>query len=110
MPHMVIHRGSDGEPRYDEVDEVADAARLVERLRNEQGVEHARIFRLEEVHFEFRPYFRVEVHGTPQPSPSETPGAAAVDTGRSPSPEPSPDEVDLGVDGNGGARRGLFGR
>ncbi|MEL7156228.1 MAG: hypothetical protein AAFN30_06480 [Actinomycetota bacterium] len=30
-------------------------------MRNEDGVEHARIFRLEEVVFEYRPYFRVEL-------------------------------------------------
>ncbi len=58
---MVIYRGSDGSPGYHQTDDVHDAVSFVEKLRNDEGVEHARIFRLEEMNFEYRPYFRVEL-------------------------------------------------
>ncbi|MFT7599744.1 MAG: hypothetical protein ACI8TP_002680 [Acidimicrobiales bacterium] len=61
MSHMVIYRGTDGKPGYHQTDDIHDAVTFVEQLRNDNGVEHARIFRLEEVNFEYRPYFRVEL-------------------------------------------------
>ena len=70
MSHMVIYRGSDGKPGYHQVDDIHDAVSFVEEMRNNEGVDHARIFRLEEVNFEFKPYYRVEI--------GEGTGAAAV--------------------------------
>ncbi len=61
MSHMVIYRGSDGKPGYHQTDDIHDAVGFVERMRNDSGVEHARIFRLEEVVFEYKPYYRVEL-------------------------------------------------
>lgn len=61
MSHMVIYRGSDGKPGYHQTDDIHDAVGFVESMRNEQGVEHARIFRLEEVVFQYKPYYRVEL-------------------------------------------------
>ena len=58
---MVIYRGADGKPGYHQTDEIHDAVGYVERIRNQEGVEHARIFRLEEVVFEYHPYFRVQL-------------------------------------------------
>ena len=61
MSHMVIYSGPDGQPGYHEADEIGQAITYVERLRNNEGVEQARIFRMEEVGFEFRPYYKVEI-------------------------------------------------
>ena len=58
---MVIYRGVDGKPGYHQTDDIHDAVGFVEQMRNEEGVQHARIFRLEEVVFEYRPYYRVEL-------------------------------------------------
>jgi hypothetical protein len=58
---MVIYSGPDGQPGYHEADEIGQAITYVERLRNNEGVEQARIFRMEEVGFEFRPYYKVEI-------------------------------------------------
>ncbi|MDH4277006.1 MAG: hypothetical protein OEW83_02855 [Acidimicrobiia bacterium] len=58
---MVIYRGSDGKPGYHQTDDIHDAVGFVEQMRNDQGVEHARIFRLEEVVFQYKPYYRVEL-------------------------------------------------
>src|SRR4051794_22581091 len=64
---MVIFRGGDGKPGYHQVDELSEAIHHVEHLRNNEGIDHAQIFQMEEVTFEFRPYFRVEV-GTSSPA------------------------------------------
>jgi hypothetical protein len=61
---MVIYSGPDGQPGYHEADEIGQAITYVERLRNNEGVEQARIFRMEEVGFEFRPYYKVEIPET----------------------------------------------
>jgi hypothetical protein len=61
MSYLVIAHETTGGPSYREVDGLDEATRMVEQLRNEEGVEHARICRLEDVSFEFRPYFRVQV-------------------------------------------------
>lgn len=90
MSHMVIYRGPDGKPGYHQTDGIHDAVGYVEQLRNDSGVEQARIFRLEEVQFEYRPYFRVELvagepalaSGTSAPAVgigSDTPAEVFVD-------------------------------
>lgn len=134
---MVIYRGTDGSPGYHQADEVHDAVAFVEQLRNDQGVEEAKIFRMEQVTFEYRPYFRVELtaSGPSLAAPAATPAVAAapaappaaapvtevVEASETAAPEvsiPNP-SVPTGIptaapagDSNGdvGARRGLFGR
>jgi hypothetical protein len=133
MSHMVIYRGTDGSPGYHQADEVHDAVAFVEQLRNDQGVEEAKIFRMEQVTFEYRPYFRVELTASgpslaaPPATPAVTAAPAAapatdvVETAETAAPDvavsnPSvptviPTAAPAG-DSNGdvGARRGLFGR
>jgi hypothetical protein len=125
---MVSYRDSEGKQSYHETEELNDAIAYVEHLRNDEAVDHARIFKTDEVSFEFRPYFRVEVAAAAPPPPPPAgwvppPADAAVDA---PAPAPTDDERDpLAVAwaaserpedrfdesvaaGNG--RRGLFGR
>ncbi|MEZ5225542.1 MAG: hypothetical protein R2710_02420 [Acidimicrobiales bacterium] len=73
MSHMVIYRGTDGKPAYHEVEDIHDAVQYVEQLRNDQGVEHATIHRMEQVNFEYRPYFRVELRSGPASSSAVAP-------------------------------------
>ena len=86
MSHMVIFQTPDGNPGYNQFESLEEAVRFVEKLRNEQHVETARMFALEEVRFDFRPYFRVELDppmvgpGSTDPSPS-----TAADTEAAPS-------------------------
>lgn len=61
MSHMVIFQTPDGNPGYNQFESLEEAVRFVEKLRNEQSVETARMFALEEVKFDYRPYYRVEV-------------------------------------------------
>ncbi len=58
---MVIFQTPDGNPGYNQFESLEEAVRFVEKLRNEQSVETARMFALEEVKFEFKSYFRVEL-------------------------------------------------
>lgn len=64
MSHMVIYRKLDGKPGFEQSDSLDQAIRFVERLRNDDGVESARIYRLEQVEFSFEPFFRVRVDGS----------------------------------------------
>ena len=78
MSHMVIFRTPEGKPGYQPAETVQDAVQVVERLRNEEGVENVRIFRLEEVQFELRPYYKVELAGAgaSEDAPAESPAPA----------------------------------
>jgi len=124
---------ADGQAAWHRVGDVGEATAFVEHLRNAEGVDAPRIFRLEPVAFEWRPYYRAEV-GTapsftatvvpdpvPAPAPAAGPAPAVEPAPRSPwlavAPEPAVDEADPGPDagaeaGDGPtlARRGLFGR
>jgi hypothetical protein len=61
---MVIFQSSEGTPGYHQTESLDDAVRFVESLRNDQNVEQARIFRMEEIPFEFQSYYRVELGKT----------------------------------------------
>ena len=126
---MVSYRDSDGQQQYHETDELGEAIAYVEHLRNDEAVDHARIFKLDEVSFEFRPYFRVEI--AERAAPTAPPAAEAQPAGWTPPADaPADDEAsDMERDplaaawaasdrpedhvesvGAGMGRRGLFGR
>ena len=135
---MVIFQTPDGNPGYNQFESLEEAVRFVEKLRNEQGVETARMFALEEVKFEFKSYFRVELDplmvgpGTDAPasngtdSPFGGPPRAESSGFAPPAPvEPPPIAEPAGVgapppptfmtvpgddQGEHTTRRGLFGR
>jgi hypothetical protein len=121
---MVSYRGANGEQSYHETDELNEAIAYVEHLRNNEAVDHAQIFKLDEVSFEFRPYFRVEIAGAapaPETTADSTPWLASAqaedaadDADRDPlvsawvaseRPEDRDESVPAGM-----GRRGLFGR
>ena len=131
MSHMVVYRGTDGSPGYHQADEVHDAVAFVEQLRNEEGVEEAKIFRMEQVTFEYKPYFRVELTssepsltaGAAKPAVAAAPSAPAekaaeaevveateVVTDAKVSTAEAPAASSTESNGDVGARRGLFGR
>lgn len=88
MSHMVIFQTPDGNPGYNQFEEIDEAVRFVENLRNDQGVENARMFALEEVKFEFKQYYRVEVDPPMVGPAGSTSGPAFV-----PAPVPPPQPV-----------------
>jgi hypothetical protein len=88
VSHMVIFQTPDGNPGYNQFESLDEAVRFVEKLRNEQSVETARMFALEEVRFDFRPYFRVELDppmvgpgSEPTATPEQEAPAAFTDPG-----------------------------
>ena len=116
MPFMVIYSTSDGASSHEQADAIDEAALFVERLRNQEGIEEIRIYRMEEISFAFRPYYKVEL-GMPERT-GGTPPVDLVDLAPPPAAEepviaaepavlPPPMEG-AAADANG--RRGLFGR
>ena len=95
MSHMVIYRTGDGQPGYHQTEELDEAVRYVEQLRNGDGVDGARIFRMEEVNFDFRPYFKVEIGPTGEPihvplPPNDQPAPAPMPEPAAPAMQPEP--------------------
>jgi hypothetical protein len=132
---MVSYRSSDGKQSYHQTDELGDAMQYVEHLRNAEGVEHARIFKMEELSFEYRPYYRVELATAPPPPAvstesdwlTSTPDAShASEVSEAPAEDHDPlaaawsmsersesldgESVGAGIGPGLGGRKGLFGR
>lgn len=76
MSHMVIFRTAEGKPGYHQSENLDDAVRFVEHLRNQENVPDARIFRMHEVPIEFKTYVRVEVAGVDDAAPAPAAPAA----------------------------------
>jgi hypothetical protein len=131
MPFMVIFSKSDGTSCYEQSDAIDEAALFVERLRNQDGIQEIRIFRMEEISFAFRPYYKVEL-GMPERLGTSAPPAEVF--GTAPAPRAPEDDVELQLppdlgpagardeavepatptgedpDEDANSRRGLFGR
>ncbi len=61
MSYMVIITDGGAQPRYRQFDDLGEAAAYVEMLRNEHDVADAGLFRLDRLHYEVKPYYRVLV-------------------------------------------------
>ncbi|QGG93982.1 hypothetical protein [Actinomarinicola tropica] len=83
MSYMVIFRTPEGKPGYQQAEEVHEVVETVERLRNEDGVENVRIYRMEEVAFEYKVRYTVELKD-PSGATEDTPAVEAA-----PSPAPA---------------------
>ena len=90
MPFMVIYRNADGSAGFEQADTIDGAALFVERLRNNEAIDQIRLFRMEEISFAFRPYYKVELGAPERPT--------------------SGGEAPTGVNGSNGSRLGLFQR
>jgi len=105
VSHMVIFQTPGGSPGYNQFDSLDAAVAFVEELRNDRNVENARMFALEEIKFELRPVYKVELQAlttgsggssgaapqasqpAPAPAPAPQPAAAPAPA---PAPEPEP--------------------
>jgi hypothetical protein len=77
VEHVVFFPAHDGSPAFRRVANLEDAVRLVEHLRNVEGVNEVSCHSLTEVPLAFRAYYRVEVPAdTVVP---EQPGAVEVE-------------------------------
>jgi hypothetical protein len=74
--YMVSFTSDEGKPGYHWEDSLEDAVRFVERLRNNEGVTDTKVYQTTEVPLEVKAYFKVEVAGPSQASPSSNGGEA----------------------------------
>src|SRR4051794_4441170 len=109
---MVSYRGKDGKQSYHQTDELDDAIQFVEHLRNDESVDHARIFKMEELTFEFRPYYRVELATVvlPPPPVEEEPAPPVDELDPLAAAWSATEHQDGAPVGAGMGRKGLFGR
>lgn len=61
MDHLVTFRTAEGRDGNHTASSLDEALRFVERLRNNEGASDVRLFRMQEIPIEFRPYYKVEV-------------------------------------------------
>ena len=87
MPFMVIYRTSDGSSCYEQADAIDEAALFVERLRNKEGIDEIRIYRMEEISFAFRPYYKVEL-GLPERQSAPPSAVTTAALAEPPAPDP----------------------
>jgi hypothetical protein len=76
VEHVVFFPAHDGSPAFRRVANLEDAVRLVEHLRNVEGVNEVSCHALTEVPLAFRAYYRVEVPGG---SEAQVPAQPAVE-------------------------------
>ncbi len=95
VEHVVFFPASDGTPAFRRVPSVEEAVRLVEHLRNVEGVFEVSVHALTAVPLAFRAYYRVEMPGVevahlvaPEPVAPEPATLAAVLLEPEPEPEP----------------------
>ena len=69
MEHVVFFPAHDGSPAFRRVANLQDAVRLVEHLRNVEGVNEVSVHALAEVPLAFKPYYKVEVPAEPRTRP-----------------------------------------
>ena len=86
MSHMVIFQAPGGSPGYKQFETLDEAVVFVESLRNEQNVTNARMFALEEIKFELKPFFKVELQAL---NPGEAPPVAGEDPQAQATPAPA---------------------
>ena len=85
MGHVVHYRSSTGESRLEDVSSMDAAVELIERLRNDEGVEDVRLFR--EVPLRVRTYYKVVVDEADEASAAE-PAAPARPSAAGDEPPP----------------------
>jgi hypothetical protein len=79
MEHVVFFPAADGSPSFRRVPSLDEAVRLVEHLRNVEGLSTVSVHSLTEVPLAFRAYYRVEVPSAAAPTaPVQAVGAAAL--------------------------------
>ncbi len=104
VEHVVFFPAQDGTPAFRRVAALEDAVRLVEHLRNVEGVNEVSVHALTEVPLAFRTVFKVELPACfdPAADPATQPagppaGEASAQSGTAPEPraeaEPVPEPV-----------------
>jgi hypothetical protein len=77
MEHVVFFPAHDGSPAFRRVASLEEAVRLVEHLRNTEGVDSVSVHALTEVPLAFKAYYRVEMPGEAVAVPVQAVGEVA---------------------------------
>lgn len=84
MSHIVIHDDVDGVTQYRQFDDLGNAVTYLEEQQNSHAASGAKLYELNEVHFEVKSYVKIEiVDGGSAPAAAASPAATTV----------TPDEV-----------------
>jgi hypothetical protein len=59
--HMVVFTSAEGRPSYYQTETLEDAIKFVERVRNTEGVEDAKLYRMAEIPLQVKTYVKVEL-------------------------------------------------
>ena len=81
MGFIVVYQGADGSSTCAEHDSLHDAAQYVEHLCNDHGIHAARILQAEDVPFDVRPYYRVQLAVGDELAPTEPVAPLAARSG-----------------------------
>ena len=95
MSHIVIHDDVDGVTQYRQFDDLGNAVTFLEEQQNAAGVAAAKLYELNEVHFEVKSYVKIEIVDG-DTAPVEVAAPAEMVAEPAPVPEPvavAPDEV-----------------
>jgi hypothetical protein len=65
VEHIVFFTGADGASQSRRTPSLEEAVRVVEHLRNVEGVEDSRVYAMTEVPLAFKTVYRVEIPGQP---------------------------------------------
>lgn len=82
--YMVVFPAAQGKNGYHLAEELEEAIKFVEHLRNSEGVGEARLFRMTEIPLEVKAYYKVEIAGGPQAGPLGVAGEPKGETGYEP--------------------------
>jgi hypothetical protein len=97
VEHVVFFTGADGASQYRRTPSLEEAVRVVEHLRNVEGVEDSRVYSMTEVPLAFKTVYRVEIQGQasdagPGPLPPMPPmPEAVVEAAAEVAPEEAPE-------------------
>jgi hypothetical protein len=73
VEHVVFFTGADGAAQFRRTPSLEEAVRVVEHLRNVEGVDDSRVYALAEVPLAFKTVYRVEIAGQPVDAPAPLP-------------------------------------
>lgn len=88
MSHIVIHDDVDGVTQYRQFDDLGNAVTFLEEQQNAAGGSNAKLYELNEVHFEVKSYVKIEIVDD-EAAPAEV-AAEPVEMAAEPTPEPAP--------------------
>lgn len=107
MSHIVIHDDVDGVTQYRQFDDLGNAVAYLEEQQNAHDASGAKLYELDEVHFEVKSYVKIEIvddeaaaaaDSIAEVEEADEPVAEAEPT---PEPEPAaPDEVTVAAEMN----------